>query len=109
MRLHYATLLAIVIVAAAGTGAAKADICVEHYKEGRAIHAELQRKAISELNDKNYAAACKTMQHLADLSLKMRRFSEANCWRNPASKRMHANADNIAARAQEICAQAKMH
>jgi hypothetical protein len=75
--------------------------------DGRAIHAELQRKAIEELNGKDYAAACKTMQQLSTLSQKMRSYAEENCRSNEAYKRRLAAADNIAARTKEICEQAR--
>ena len=67
------------------TGLVKADPCVERWKEGRAVHAELQRKAIEELNTKNFAAACKSMQELARLSIAMRGFFHDNCWGNELS------------------------
>jgi hypothetical protein len=88
------------------SGHASADSCKQMYIEGRAMHAELQRKAIDELNAKNYPAACKNMRELARLSMEMRTFAERNCWRNEAYKRMDAAADNIAARTKEICEKA---
>lgn len=102
------TLRIVIFVAAAcsAIGPASANICMERWREGRSIHAELQRKAIEELNNKDYTAACKTMRELADLSESMRRFSQLNCRGNEAAKRMFARTDDIAARAQEICAKA---
>lgn len=85
---------------------AAANICLERWKEGRAAHVELQNQAIEDLNKKDYKAACKTMRELADLSENMRRFFQQNCRGNEAAKRMFARADDIAARAQEICAKA---
>jgi hypothetical protein len=80
---------------------------MEKWKEGRAIHAGLQRKAIEELNAKDYSAACKTMQELTKLSQDMRSWVERNCRGNEPAKRRVAATDNIAARAKEICEQAE--
>jgi len=88
------------------SGPAAANICMEKWREGRAVHVELQNQAIEELNKKDYKAACKTMRELADLSESMRRFFQQNCRGNEPAKRMFARADDIAARAQEICAKA---
>lgn len=79
---------------------------MDYWRDGRAVHAELQRKAIDELNRKDYAAACKTMQELAQLSLRMRDFLQQNCRGNENAKRGLARTDDIAARAEEICAKA---
>jgi hypothetical protein len=89
------------------SGPATASVCMERWKEDRAVHAELQRKAIEELNNKDYAAACKTMRELAQVGQSMRIWLERNCRGNENAKRMTARADTIAARADEICAQAE--
>lgn len=99
--------LAIFTVIVLAAGAADANICMDKWREGRAIHAALQRKAIEELDRKDYTAACKTMQELADLSESMRRFSQLNCRSSQDLKRMFARTDDIAARADEICAKAR--
>jgi hypothetical protein len=80
---------------------------MDKWKEGRAVHADLQRKAIEELNNKNYAAACETMQELTQLSQEMRAFVDRNCRGNEPAKRRIAATDNIAMRAKEICAQSE--
>jgi len=80
---------------------------MDKWKEGRAVHADLQRKAIDELNAKDYPAACKTMKELAELSLSMREWLQRNCRGNENAKRGEARADTIAARAKEICEQAE--
>ncbi len=80
---------------------------MDKWKEDRAVHAELQRKAIDELNAKDYPAACKTMRELTELSLSMRAWLQRNCRGNENAKRGEARADTIAARTEEICAEAK--
>ncbi len=80
---------------------------MDMWKEGRAIHADLQRKAIEELNNKDYAAACKSMQELTRLSQGMRAYVERYCRGNEPAKRRVAATDNIAARTKEICDQAE--
>lgn len=85
---------------------AAADECKNMWQDGRAIHADLQRKAIEELNWKDYPAACASMRELSRLANAMRDFVRANCWANASAKRRVAAADNIAARTEEICAQA---
>lgn len=85
---------------------AAANVCAERWKEGRAVHAELQRKAIDELDAKDYPAACKTMQELTRLARDMRAFNQRHCWTNEEGKRMYARADTIADRTREICEQA---
>jgi hypothetical protein len=97
----------VALVALTFTRPAKADICQEKWKEGRAVHAELQRKAIEELNTKDYPAACKTMQELTRLSQDMRSFVDRYCRGNEPAKRRIAATDNIAARTKEICEQAE--
>ena len=81
-----------------------ANPCMDYWREGRAVHAELQRTAIDELNRKDYAAACKTMKELTRLSQDMRDFLQRNCRGNEVAKRGLARTDDIAARADEICA-----
>jgi hypothetical protein len=103
MRLPIATVLAFVLL----SSPANANVCMDKWREGRAVHAELQRQAIEELNRKDYKAACKTMQELAGVSETIRRFLQLNCRNNEAMKRGLARTDDIAARAQEICAQAE--
>ena len=93
-------------VAVAAVAPARADRCMDKWREGRAVHAELQRQAIGELNRKDYPAACRTMRELADVSETIRRFLQLNCRNNEAMKRGLARTDDIAARANEICAKA---
>lgn len=100
MRLAAGIVLALELL----SGSANANPCMDKWREGRAVHAELQRQAIEELNRKDYKAACKTMQELADISETIRRFLQLNCRNSEAMRRMLARTDDIAARAQEICA-----
>lgn len=102
IRIAIAAFLALVTF----SGPAVANICMEKWKEGRAVHMELQNQAIEELSKKDYKAACKTMRELADLSETIRRFLQLNCRNNEAMKRGLARTDDIDARAQEICAKA---
>lgn len=104
MRTPALAIFATVICLAADNAAA--DPCREYWRDGRAVHAELQRKAIDELNRNDHAAACKTMQELTKLSQEMRAFLERSCRGNEGGKRRVAAADNIAVRTKEICAQA---
>jgi hypothetical protein len=94
---------------AAGPAAGQSPInrCMDKWREGRAVHIELQNQAIEELNGKNYKAACKTMRELADLSESIRRYLQLHCKNNEAMKRGLARTDDIAVRADEICAKAK--
>lgn len=85
---------------------AAADECRAMWQDGRAIHADLQRKAIEELNRKDHAAACTTMRELTRLADAMRDFANQNCRANAAAKRRIEAATGIAARTEEICAQA---
>ena len=94
--------LALLVLAAP----ASADPCRKMWEDGRAIHADLQRKAIDELGRKDYDAACKTMRDLTRISNAMREYAEQRCRANEPAKRRLAAADNIAARTREICAQA---
>lgn len=85
---------------------ATAGECRAMWQAGRALHADLQRKAIEELNRKDHAAACETMHELTRLASAMRDFANQNCRANEAAKRSLAATDNIAIRTEEICAQA---
>lgn len=94
------------LVFGAATSPSPADECRNMWQEGRAVHADLQRRAIDELGRKDYDAACTTMRELTRLSNAMREYVHQNCRGNEAAKRRIAAADNIAARTKEICAQA---
>jgi hypothetical protein len=89
------------------TGSAAANICMDKWKADRAVHADLQRKAIEELNNKDYVAACKTMRELTELSQSMRTWLQRNCRGNETAKRGEARADTVAQRTKEICEQAE--
>ncbi len=76
------------------------------WQNGRAIHADLQRKAIEQLNRKDHAAACETMREITRLANAMRDYTQQHCRANEAAQRRLAASDNIAIRTEEICAQA---
>lgn len=100
-------LLLVSIFASAFAAPASADPCKDMWKDGRAVHADLQRKAIDQLNQKDFTGACKTMQELTRIGQAMRTYAGQRCRANEAARRRLAAADNIAARTKEICEQAK--